>query len=93
MRCSVPGGILCVAPSGADPKGAACSTVPAWSAVLAAVCLVLFALLAVAVDQDWASVGELDEWGDGAAGRGPSTTAGSHDPLRWVEDIFGGDRR
>jgi YegS/Rv2252/BmrU family lipid kinase len=55
---------------------------------LAGVCFALFALLAVAFEQEWALIVDLDdasrEWRDWVL-----DTAWLHDPLRWVEVAFG----
>jgi YegS/Rv2252/BmrU family lipid kinase len=55
---------------------------------LAGVCFALFALLAVAFKQEWALIVDVDdasrEWRDWAV-----DTAWLHDPLRWVEVVFG----
>jgi YegS/Rv2252/BmrU family lipid kinase len=55
----------------------------------AAVCLVLFALLAIGVDQNWGPVRELDDWGE-SADRWADDQGWLDVPLRWVEVIFGG---
>ena len=54
---------------------------------LAAVCLVLFVVLAIAVDQGWQVIRDFDERGDGAQAWAVDADW-AHDPLRIVELIF-----